>query len=57
MQRVMKFLRRFSADDGGATAIEYGMICSLIVVAILVAVQATATNTVAMYAVITAALN
>ncbi|MCE9521781.1 MAG: Flp family type IVb pilin [Alphaproteobacteria bacterium] len=53
----MKFLRRFSADDGGATAIEYGMICSLIVVAILVAVQATATNTVAMYAVITAALN
>ena len=40
MQR-MSFVR----DEGGATAIEYGLIASLIFVVILVAVSAAATQT------------
>jgi pilus assembly protein Flp/PilA len=31
----MRFIARFLSDDDGATAIEYGLICSLIFVAIL----------------------
>jgi pilus assembly protein Flp/PilA len=31
----MDFIARFLSDDNGATAIEYGLICGLIFVAIL----------------------
>lgn len=31
----MSFLRRFLADDSGATAIEYGLIAALVSVAII----------------------
>jgi pilus assembly protein Flp/PilA len=34
-------LRRFAADECGATAIEYGLICALIALAILVALNTT----------------
>jgi pilus assembly protein Flp/PilA len=38
------FIRRFLQDDGGATAIEYGLIAAGIAVAIIVAVQTLGTN-------------
>ena len=34
----MKAIKKFMSDDQGATAIEYGLIASLIAVAIIVAV-------------------
>ncbi|HWV53297.1 MAG TPA: Flp family type IVb pilin [Pseudorhodoplanes sp.] len=34
-------IRCFAADDSGATAIEYGLICALIALAILVALNTT----------------
>jgi len=37
-------IRRFLKDDGGATAIEYGLIAAGIAVAIIVAVQTLGTN-------------
>ena len=35
MIAIRKILRRLRADDGGATAIEYGLIAALIVVAMM----------------------
>ncbi len=37
-------LRKFSADEAGATAIEYGLIAAGIAVAIISAVQITGNN-------------
>lgn len=37
---VMRILKRFSQDDSGATAIEYGLIAALIAVAIVAAARA-----------------
>jgi pilus assembly protein Flp/PilA len=34
---MKKFILRFAADEGGATAIEYGLIASLISIAIITA--------------------
>jgi pilus assembly protein Flp/PilA len=34
-------LRRFTADESGATAIEYGLICALIALAILAVLNTT----------------
>jgi pilus assembly protein Flp/PilA len=34
---IMNILKRFAADESGATAIEYGLIAALIAVAIIVA--------------------
>lgn len=39
-------LRRFLRCDSGATAIEYGLICSMIFLVIVVAVQGVASQTV-----------
>jgi pilus assembly protein Flp/PilA len=39
-------LRRFIGDKSGVTAIEYGLIASLIAVAVIVAVQTLGTSTV-----------
>ena len=36
---MMEVLRRFAADESGATAIEYGLIASGIAVAIITVVQ------------------
>ena len=49
MQRMSRIVRAFAADRSGATAIEYGLIASLIVLAILASVQAVASGTTAMY--------
>lgn len=43
------FICRFSRDEGGATAIEYGLICALIFLAIILAVTAFAAQSNAMY--------
>ena len=41
----MRFiLKNFARDDSGATAIEYGLIASLIAVVIIAAVTAVGTN-------------
>ena len=36
----MSFLRRFAADESGATAIEYGLIASLIAISIIAGASA-----------------
>ena len=39
---MRRFLARFQADDSGATAIEYGLICALIFLAIVTSLTALA---------------
>ena len=41
---MARFLSRFIADDSGATAIEYGLIASLIAVVIVTAVTTIGTR-------------
>ncbi len=38
-------LRRLLRDQRGATAVEYGLLCALLVIAIMVSVQGVATET------------
>ena len=57
MSAMTRFLRTFAAAEGGATAIEYGMIASLVVVVIIAAIQQVGGATTAMYALITAAIS
>ena len=46
---MRRFTDRFLRDDSGATAIEYGLICGLIFVGIVVAVTAFTDASGAMY--------
>lgn len=48
--RKDNFLVRLVADESGATAIEYGLIVALIVIAIIGAMDAFATTTSGMWA-------
>ncbi|MBL8781855.1 MAG: Flp family type IVb pilin [Alphaproteobacteria bacterium] len=57
MRVLSRVLRSFAANESGATAIEYGLICSLILLAILAAVQAFASGTTAMYDLIASAMS
>jgi pilus assembly protein Flp/PilA len=41
---MKKFISNFMSDESGATAIEYGLIASLIAVVIIAAVSALGTN-------------
>ena len=41
---MTKFIKKFVADESGATAIEYGLIAALIAVVIISAVTALGTN-------------
>ncbi len=41
---MIKSLKNFFADESGATAIEYGLIASLIAVTIITAITALGTN-------------
>ena len=45
MQRILEKFASLPADHGGATAIEYGLIASLIVIAMIGALNALATRT------------
>lgn len=47
--RLITFLKRIVSDRTGATAIEYGLIVSLIVIAIIGALNTFATETIAMW--------
>lgn len=40
MIAIRKYLRMLGVDQRGATAIEYGLICSLIILAMLTGLQA-----------------
>lgn len=53
----METAKAFARDERGATAIEYGLIVSLLFLAIITSVNAFATNTETMYSEITSALN
>ena len=50
-------MSRFLRDERGATAIEYGLICALIFLAIISGVSVFGTRTTATYKVITDAIN
>jgi pilus assembly protein Flp/PilA len=41
---MMSKLKRFVSDESGATAIEYGLIATLIAVAVITAVKSIGTN-------------
>lgn len=43
--QMLDFLSNFSADERGATAIEYGLICALLVIAMSVGLNGVATET------------
>ncbi|MXO92982.1 Flp family type IVb pilin [Erythrobacter arachoides] len=43
------FLRRIFRDTSGATAVEYGLIVALIVIAMITALQGLADSTIAMW--------
>ena len=46
---MRRFIGRFLRDDSGATAIEYGLIAGLVFLAIITAVGAFTSKTVAMF--------
>ena len=46
---TIEFLRRLAKDTEGATAVEYGLIVALIVIAMIAALQGLATETVTMW--------
>lgn len=54
---VTQVLRRLTADESGATAIEYGLIAGLIAIAIIASLFAINDNVTAMYDMISDALN
>jgi len=41
---MRRFIARFKADQSGATAIEYGLICALIFLAIVTSISALANS-------------
>jgi len=57
MSVIYRLMRTFAASESGATAIEYGLICSLIVLVILASVTAVASGTTAMYDLLVSAMS
>ena len=53
MSVVCRTLKAFAANDRGATALEYALICGLIVILVVSGIQAVANETIAMYDLIT----
>ncbi len=49
MKKIMPFARRFAGDRNGATALEYGLIASLVVIILLIGLTAVGNNTVTMW--------
>ena len=54
---MLRHLRNIARDDRAATAIEYGLIVSLIVVAIIGSLQAVAGRTITMWTNVSAAVS
>ena len=46
---MLKFMRQILRDDRGATAVEYGLIVSLIVIAMITALQSVASQNTSMW--------
>jgi pilus assembly protein Flp/PilA len=57
MNALTRMLRLFATDESGATAIEYGLIISLIFLAILASVNSVATGTVALFNLLASAMS
>ena len=49
---MLEFLRAFAQDARGATAVEYGLIASLVIIAMLTALTTFAGKSVAMWSMI-----
>lgn len=56
MNALTRMLRLFAANESGATAIEYGLIISLIFLAILASVNSVASGTIALFNMIASAM-
>lgn len=56
MTALSRLIKAFAADENGATAVEYGLICSLVFLAIVPVVTSVADKTINMYAVIEGAM-
>lgn len=56
MTNLSLFLKRFRADESGATAVEYGLICSLIFLAAAPMMTSVANKTITMYGIIEGAM-
>ena len=56
MTAFSRLMKTFAADDSGATAVEYGLICSLIFLAVVPIVSSVASKTISMYGVIEGAM-
>lgn len=46
---LTKILRKLSRDEQGATAVEYGLICAMIIIVMLVALQGVADSTITLW--------
>ena len=46
---IVNFFKRLKRSRAGATAIEYGLICALIVIAMLIALSGLADTTIGMW--------
>jgi pilus assembly protein Flp/PilA len=57
MSALTRLLKLFAADEGGATAIEYGLIISLIFLAILASVNTVASGTTALFTLLASAMS
>ena len=55
--KVQSVLRGFARCENGATSIEYGLICSLIFLAIVASVQGVASATTALHTKVSTSLN
>ncbi len=44
MRRMVRFLKAFTRNDSGATAIEYGLVATFISIAVIASVQAVGSN-------------
>jgi pilus assembly protein Flp/PilA len=56
MKTIVNAVKRFSSDEGGVTAIEYGLIASVIGVAALTTMQLVGTNLIAKFSTVATAL-
>lgn len=54
--QIVKFIQKFVREEDGVTAIEYGLIASLIAVVIILAVTAVGTSLVGVFNAVAAAL-
>lgn len=54
---MLDFLSNFRSDESGATAIEYGLICALLVIAMSVGLNGVASSTINMWTLVSDRIN